>query len=384
MVGYWTHPLFVSGMMARENETGGHVVTTPEQESQTSASLAQLIALNDEIAALVRAGVPLASGLDMAGRDLRGHLSRLAKELAARLNAGESLPRALEAAPSVFPPLYSAVVEAGLAAGRLPAALEGLAGSLRRAADMRRVTGAALVYPLLVALLVYVLFLFSITRVQPRVQDAYRSFDVPQSRLNAGLVWLGETAAVWGPWLPLAVAVPLLAWWYWSGRSTAREGGLVARLFGRRWPATQCRAYGRLATFADLMALLVEHDVPLDRALALAGDASGDAALATSARQLAAEIGRGADRRKRAPAGFPPLVGWLLAGGRPQAALASSLRHTAEAYRRRALRLDDWLRLYLPIALTLTIGGTIVVLYALSVFVPWYGLLDRFAQPPLR
>jgi general secretion pathway protein F len=357
-------------------------VTAPEPTSHSSASLEQLIALNDEIAALVRAGVPLSGGLDLVSRDLPGRLGRLSAALAGRLEAGESLPQALAASPGVFSPVYAAVVEAGIASGRLPTALEELSTSLRRVAELRRMTASALVYPLLVLLIMYVLFLFSIVRLQPQVRSAYASFDVPESRWNVWLVELGQSAAAWGPWLPVAVAVPLALAWYWSGRSVARPGGLLSRLFGRAWPANQLRRCSGLAAFADLLALMLQHEVPLDRALRLAGEASGDAQLRVSARQLADASRRGAVDSAGTPAGFPPLIGWLLASGNAQPALAASLRHTAEAYRRRAERLDDWLRLYLPIGLTLAIGGTVVVFYALSVFVPWYGLLDQFATNP--
>ena len=41
-------------------------------------------------------------------------------------------------------------------------------------------------YPLLVALLAYVLFVFSITRFQPMVSEAYHTLHVPSNRLNQG------------------------------------------------------------------------------------------------------------------------------------------------------------------------------------------------------
>ena len=115
-------------------------------------TLDQLLALNDEIAALVRAGLPLERGLLEAGRDVRGRLGRIAGVLGRRLNRGESLAEALEAERRAIPPLYRAVVEAGARAGRLPAALEGMARYVRGVFRCAAVDRAGAVVSRLVAL----------------------------------------------------------------------------------------------------------------------------------------------------------------------------------------------------------------------------------------
>src|SRR3954468_5174792 len=94
-------------------------------------SLEQLIALNDEMVALVRAGMPLERGLRAAGRDLSGKLGRVTSSLGERMGGGQSLPGALAAEGDRFPKVYRAVVEAGVRSGRLASALEGLAGYAR-------------------------------------------------------------------------------------------------------------------------------------------------------------------------------------------------------------------------------------------------------------
>ena len=77
-----------------------------------SITIDQLLALNAEMAALVRAGVPLERGLVVAGRDLKGRLGPITTALSRRLNRGESLSEALAGEGESIPPLYRAVVEA--------------------------------------------------------------------------------------------------------------------------------------------------------------------------------------------------------------------------------------------------------------------------------
>jgi general secretion pathway protein F len=92
-------------------------------------TLDQLTALNDEIAALVRSGVPLETNLAEIGEDLPGTLGKITMLLAQRASRGESLPQLIAECSAQFPPVYRAVVEAGLRAGRLSAALESLSGT---------------------------------------------------------------------------------------------------------------------------------------------------------------------------------------------------------------------------------------------------------------
>ena len=70
-----------------------------EQEPGQAGSITidELAALNDEITALVRAGVPLDRGLLQASGELPGGLKRVTQAIGERLKRGESLSQALEA-----------------------------------------------------------------------------------------------------------------------------------------------------------------------------------------------------------------------------------------------------------------------------------------------
>src|SRR4051794_24805558 len=107
--------------------------------------LDQLIALNDEIVALTRSGMPLERGLVQTGNELQGRLGEITTALGKRMEAGESLSEALKSAADV-PPVYRAVVDAGLRSGNLPTALEGLATYAKGYSDAREQIGLALCY----------------------------------------------------------------------------------------------------------------------------------------------------------------------------------------------------------------------------------------------
>ena len=115
----------------------------------------------------------------------------------------------------------------------------------------------------------------------------------------------------------------------------------------------------------------------MQEAVLLAADASGDGGLRHGARQLAKRMERGEVIRVREdlPPDFPPLLAWSVVSGAGQEGLSQTLEAEAYAYRRRALRSAHRAAVYLPILLTVVIGGSAVFLQALSVFWPFTQLL---------
>jgi general secretion pathway protein F len=357
-------------------------LSTASVLSAPDVSLDDLVALADEMAALARAGVPLEQGLIEAAKDFSSGSgsNALIENVARRMQSGEGLLHILSTSSRSFPAAYRAVLEAGIRSGRLSAALEGVAASARRLADLRRFARSAVVYPLLVAAFAYVMFLLSLWYLQPSIHQAYEAFRVPANSLNDTLVRWGRTALIWGPLLPLLVALPVLGLWYWTGRALRQDDGLARHLL----TSTRLVKYGQMSAFAEMLAMLVDHDVPLGESMVLAADASGDAALGRTARTMAFEIqrGRSVDAEQAVAGGIPPMLAWLLVQGTSQSALVEALKRIAGSYHRRAAALDDRLRLYLPLVLVLCVGGTAVVAYALTLFLPWYDLLFEIASSP--
>jgi len=336
----------------------------------TTFTIDQLVALNDEIAALVRAGVPLELGLREVGRDSAGRLKEISETLAARMSAGASLPEALRAEENRLPIAYRTVVEAGLRAGRLPVALEALSNYARELVELRRQITLALLYPLIVAALAYLLFVVVIVDLADRLRETYELFRIPIDWPLAIVVRVGDAAVHWWWILPVCLGIAVV-WWMMTGgvHILSFEGpsrplawmpgvGLISRRF-------------QLANFADLLALLVEQDVPLAEAMRLSADATGDTALRQGAHQLAASVEQGNFGSTGGYRyGFPPFLFWVLTRGGQGGGLARLLAHAATIYRRRAANLANWFKVIFPIAAAFFIGGGVTAAYALTLFGP--------------
>jgi general secretion pathway protein F len=339
------------------------------------------MALNDEMTALARAGLPLERGLREVGRDVSGGLSKAMLGLSARMERGASLAEALADEGDRFPAIYRAVVTAGVRAGRLPAALESLAGFIQGYAESRRAIGQALWYPMIVVSLAYVLFLAMTVEVMPRFAAAYASFRVPAPAAMRLLGTLGRTAVYWAPVFP-ALLVALLFWWAWTGRaSSLRASGPGSLLRWFPWMRSML-ANLEAASFAELLAMLVEQAVPYAEAIVLAADASGDPALMRSGRAVAAAAVEGDTRAaEQAGGAIPPLLRWLLATGSAHDQLANALRQLAASYRKRAGEQEEKIRMFLGAIVLLAVGVSATLLYGLTLFVPLSSLLRGLAMP---
>jgi type II secretory pathway component PulF len=349
-------------------------------------TLDQFIALNDELAALVRAGVPLERGLIEAGRDLRGRLGAVSSELGQRMGEGMLLPEAIAASGGGMPKLYRAVVEAGLRSGRLSEALEGMASIARGYAEARRAVGMALLYPLVVLSLTYGLALFFVIEITPRFVAAFQGLGLPPLKALGLLERAGQTAIYWGPILPILLGLAALRW-VWTGRSMVLETGGLGPLLNKVPMVGSMIASYRAANFASLLALLIEHRVPLEEAVRLAGEASGDIKLRASAERFAQSIrqGGGPDATaSKACDAFPPLLSWMLTAGHRQGDLPQSLEQLALTYRRKARSRADFLKLALPSICILGIGVVAVVIYAMMLFIPMLNLWNEMAVPVNR
>src|SRR4051812_6396186 len=108
----------------------------------------ELIALNEQIAGMARAGLPLDQGLAGLAREMgRGRLRRVTAAIAADLAAGTPLADAVARRRGDMPPYYAHLVTAGVRTGRLPDVLATLTGYARTVAATRSIVVESLFYP---------------------------------------------------------------------------------------------------------------------------------------------------------------------------------------------------------------------------------------------
>jgi len=341
--------------------------------------LDRLIALNDEIAALARAGVPLGQGLLQSSRDLPTRLARISKEVGSQLERGKSLESAV-CDGSDFPPIYSAVVAAGIRGGRLTVALEGLSSSLRRIAELRRSVSSALVYPIVVLIFALLLFAFVVGKTTVPLEQALTFHRI---RVEGGWLefWLGLVGryATWLAIVPVFILLLYFFWTWYTGRSEVLRTSANNLAYAWLPGGPRLLRMGQLATFTNVLALLVENRVPMQEAVVLAADAADGRDLRDDARRLSDHLRQGLTQpwHGTSHTGLPTLVAWMVRGKLSDDALAPALRRISDSYQRQARDLGNWLRVALPSLATFFLAGVATFAYAAASMMPWLVTLYR-------
>lgn len=336
----------------------------------SAVTLEELIALNQEIISLSRAGVPLEAGLREIAVDQPARLGELSITLSEHMRRGRSLAEAVASEGDRMPRVYGRVVEAGLRAGRLPAALEALTSFAGVVLDLRRKIGFALLYPLIVAALAYGLFLLFILELARRIHQTYDLIGIPIPPALRFVGSMGESIAYWG-WIPPLALIVLVVAWRWTGGVRGLQ--LLSGRTPLRWIPGVRRITDNLqaSNFAALLALMVDHDVPLPEGITLSAESVTDARFTASAREIAASVERGESLHDSVDhCVIPSYLRWLMAAKEQQGDLAGGLRAASAMYRRRADDQSAYLRLLFPLVAAVLIGGGATLVYALTMFLP--------------
>ncbi len=339
--------------------------------STTHANTEDFAALYDEIAALVRARVPLETGLTRLAEELPGSAGAISSIMSEHLHAGRSLETALEDPRLKTPPVFRAALLAGVRSGRLAEALEGMALASRRMSELRRAVGLSVIYPtivLCIGLLEMPLLADVLGGMVQWLRDGHD--DIPAWMLvfeDRSTIQLG-----WWIAIPCVIVLVTLLMGVLSGGGLIRGGWKTNAFRLLPWvrPAID---NARRAHFSDQLALLVEHGVPLAESLRIAAGATVDPGLKHDALAGAEAIARGQSLASicSQQGAFTPMLRWLMGGGAANQTLGRSLRHAAATYQRRAIASADLARIYLPSILTAIIGGGVVITMAILLFWPW-------------
>jgi type IV pilus assembly protein PilC len=142
----------------------------------------EFLVFNQELATLLKAGMPLVQSLDLLKRRVESPLFRtVLEDVHERVRSGSAMSDAFAAHGGLFPRVYTASLLAGERSGSLDTVLRRYVDYARIIATLRRKTISALVYPAILVTLALVLVSIIVLKVVPAFSDFYVSFgaDLP-------------------------------------------------------------------------------------------------------------------------------------------------------------------------------------------------------------
>jgi type IV pilus assembly protein PilC len=250
---------------ASEGRAGPAWFRLPESRSRRLRNLAMF---TRQLYVLMRAGTPLAEGLQALERQAKDAAWRkVIADVCSHLERGISLAKAMEARPEYFDAVYRNMIAAGESAGKLTTVLNRLAQLSRKRLHIRRTIRSAMIYPsLLVVVSITVITVMMLT-VVPRFADLFDALDVPLPPTTAMLIGFSEKLQSY--WLlALCIVVALGA----SVRFLLRtaKGRRLKDTLTLRLPyiGGLVRSFAT-AQIARLLAVLLDSHLPVLEALSL-------------------------------------------------------------------------------------------------------------------
>lgn len=350
--------------------------------SRSSPKMNDLIEMNHEIAALIRAGVPLELGLRSIAGGAQTSFDALAERLADHLSRGRSLAEAFAQETQSISPVYAAVVDAASQAGRLPEALDSVANSAKVVQEIRRRLGLAMIYPLACLIVAIPLAAGVVSILMPSIK-----FTLENARFEAdwaieSLFTLYQTRSIWSVQIPLGL-LALFATLYLFSFGPTRP--LWFAITGLNWlPGFSRVQYSlRRTQFLELLALQTKFGIPLEQAFPRAASVTENKKLQIDADRIATALKSGRSLREALTeaATIPASWKWVLVTSQEAGLLPVAIRQLAESSRLQAEQRTAWFNLAVPAALALTCSTIIVVVYMLTVLLPVISVWKGLDQP---
>jgi len=296
-------------------------------------SASDIAVLTRQLATLLGAGIPLFESLNALIEQVeKESLKRALTEVREQVREGTSFAKALEAHPSIFPPLYVNMVRAGEASGTLEKVLERLTHFMESQAKLKNKVSSALAYPILMVIIGTLLIGVLMVAVVPNVTTIFQSMDQALPWYTALLIGTSEfMSSYW--WLILLMAGA--AYWFFRRWKRTPQGKL-------KWDDMLLKAplFGKLiqmlaiARFGRTLATLLSSGVPLLSAMDIVRNVLGNASLEKVVADAIGSIREGqsiAEPLKRSGK-FPPIVTHMIAIGEKSGQLEEMLESVSNAY----------------------------------------------------
>ncbi len=334
-----------------------------------------LVLFAEQFASLVGAGVPLTQALTTLSLESPHPTLRFAaREVRARIEAGESLSEAMSHYPEAFPPMMVRLVAAGELGGLLEPTLRRIARYLDRSYELEQKVKTALMYPAFVTLVVFAAVIVLLVVVVPVFARIYGAIGEELPLFTRALIGGATFLRQNGLYLLAGLAGVVYAFRAYyktpAGAFAVDRWMLRLPLLGGILQKSGLARFGR--TFAALYASGVHVLAGLEAARDLTGNAYMRAAL----EEVIEDVTKGQSLSQalaKHPDVFVPLFVRMVSVGEESGNLETMVEQAANHLEREVDYATKRLSAMIEPALTVVVGAMLLGM-ALALYLPLFEL----------
>jgi type IV pilus assembly protein PilC len=340
----------------------------------------EFLVFNQELATLLKAGMPLVQSLDLLRRRVDSPLLRnVLDDVHERVRSGTALSDAFSAHSDLVPRVYTASLFAGERSGNLDSVLRRYVEYTKVIATVRRKTLSALVYPAILTSLAIVLVSIIVLKVVPAFSDFYSSFGAELPIATRIIMGISEFARTRFLFLitTLAAAVALFVLWVRQPGQQARFDRAILRVpmlgqVARKFATSQ---------MARTVATLLGGGLPLVNSLDIASKAIGNQYMAGELEVVSGRVREGESfaAALEARKTFPEVAVKMAEVGESTGALQDMLNTVADFYDEEiSTNMERFVTLVEPVLLV--IMGIVIATLLLALYMPLFQLSSVLGQ----
>jgi type IV pilus assembly protein PilC len=332
------------------------------------------LVFNQELATLLKAGMPLVQSLDLLRRRVQSPVFRgVLHDVHERVRSGTALSDAFATHGDLIPSVYTASLLAGERSGSLDTVLRRYVEYAKIIATVKRKTVSALIYPVILISLAFILVAIIVFRVVPAFTDFYASFGAELPLITRIIVRVSTVLRQQLVVVVIAVAAAIAAFVFWLRQpgQKARLDHLVLRLplvgeIARKFATSQ---------MARTLATLLGGGLPLVNALDISAKSIGNDYVASQLDVVTARVREGQSFAAALEARgiFPDVAVKMAEVGESTGALQDMLNTVADFYDEEiSTNMERFVTLVEP--LLLVIMGIVIAALLLALYMPLFQL----------
>ncbi len=334
------------------------------------------ILFTNQLAVLLKAGVPLLQALELLVDQVEGALQSITIAIKDDVKEGASFANALARYPDVFPNLYIQLVRAGESSGNLEPILLRLSDYLERSEAIRKKISGALQYPIIQLSAALIVVVGMINFVVPNIAEALAGQDQELPGLTRAMVSIADFISGYYLLIGIVLASVIGGFLYWSktyqGRKTMDRIKLKIPL------VKHITKISAVVQFSYTLGMLLEGGVNLAEALDIVCAVIDNTTLTDllkTARDNIVKQGKIAQYLNQTDI-FPPIAFYLIKTGEESGQLDAMLLTVARNFEQDLNELIDRLTSAIAPVMLVVIGG-LVGLIILSIMQPILSMMNN-------